>query len=48
MILLLLTFIFLALTCVFYWLKYQQEQRLHATRIKRYLNLATEKPIGSA
>ena len=48
MILLLLTFIFLALTCVFYWLKYQQEQRLHATRIKRYLNLATEKPSGSA
>jgi tight adherence protein B len=48
MILLLLALIAVALTCVFYWLKYQKEQRLHSDRINRYLDLAPIKPRGSA
>jgi tight adherence protein B len=40
--------IILALACVFYWFKYQKEQRLHLARINRYLDLAPVKPSGSA
>lgn len=48
MILLLLTLIVLALACVFYWFKYQKDQRLHLSRINRYLDLAPITPSGSA
>jgi len=48
MIVLLLMLIILALACVFYWFKYQKEQRLHLARINRYLDLAPVKPSGSA
>jgi len=48
MILLLLTLIVLALACVCYWFKYQKDQRLHLSRINRYLDLAPVTPSGSA
>lgn len=48
MILLLLTLIVLALTCVVYWFKYQKEQRLRLDRINRFLDLAPKKPSGNA
>jgi tight adherence protein B len=48
MILLLLTLIVLALTCVVYWFKYQKEQRLRLDRINRFLDIAPKKPSGNA